>query len=435
MQADIVDKYLSMNQEKLKIDIQSEVGRLDAVLLHRPGAEVENMTPRNVQRALYSDILNLSIAQNEYEQLSGVLSKVAKVYEVRDLLVMVLDQWKPRADLIRRICETEDVMPYLDMLMEMKSSDLARVLIEGLPAKIDTLTSYLKNEYYALYPLYNFYFTRDAAVTIGGQALVCRMANKVRMRESLIMDAIYRSSGAFDCEVVDANLVTPSTSPVIMEGGDIIVAREDILIIGNGVRTTPQGIDFMIDRFRRNCPPGKYHVLVQQLPSEPESFIHLDMVFTLLDRDKCMVFKPLIMQANQFQTVHIVIEDGKVTSIKPVAGLLPALKKLGMDLKPIICGGDDEWDQEREQWHSGANFFAFAPGKVLTYARNVHTLEQLSKNGFNIVKAADFISGKNDAAVMGDGLCAVAIDGSELPRGGGGARCMTMPLSRQKVNW
>lgn len=435
MQTDIVVKSLSMNQEKLKIDIQSEVGRLDAVLLHRPGAEVENMTPRNVQRALYSDILNLSIAQNEYEQLSGVLFKVAKVYEVRDLLVKVLDQWKPRADLIRRICETEDVMSYLDMLMEMKSQDLARVLIEGLPAKIDTLTSYLKNEYYALYPLYNFYFTRDAAVTIGGQALVCRMANKVRMRESLIMDAIYRSSGAFDCEVVDANLVVPSTSPVIMEGGDIIVAREDILIIGNGVRTTPQGIDFMIDRFRRNCPPGKYNVLVQQLPSEPESFIHLDMVFTLLDRDKCMVFKPLIMQANQFQTVHIVIEDGKVTSIRPVAGLLPALKKLGMDLKPIICGGDDEWDQEREQWHSGANFFAFAPGKVLTYARNVHTLEQLSKNGFNIVKAADFIAGKNDASVMGDGLCAVAIDGSELPRGGGGARCMTMPLSRQKVNW
>lgn len=89
----------------LKIDIQSEIGRLDAVLLHRPGAEVENMTPRNVQRALYSDILNLSIAQHEYEQLSGVLSKIAKVYEVRPLLEMVLDQWKPRADLISRICQ------------------------------------------------------------------------------------------------------------------------------------------------------------------------------------------------------------------------------------------------------------------------------------------------------------------------------------------
>ena len=424
-----------MSSDKLKIDIQSEVGRLDAVLLHRPGSEVENMTPRNVQRALYSDILNLSIAQNEYEQLSGLLSKVAKVYEVRELLIKVLDQWKPRADLIHRICEAEDVMPYLDTLMEMKSCDLARVLIEGLPAKIDTLTSYLKNEYYALYPLYNFYFTRDAAVTIGNKALICRMANKVRMRESLIMDAIYRYSGTFECDVVDANLVQPESSPVIMEGGDIIVAREDILIIGNGVRTTPQGIDFMIERLRRNCPSGRYNVLVQQLPSEPESFIHLDMVFTLLDKDKCMVFKPLVMQANQYQTVHIIIEDGKVVSIKPVAGLLPALKKLGMDLKPIICGGDDEWDQEREQWHSGANFFSFAPGKVLTYARNIHTLEQLSKNGFDIVKASDFISGKNDASVLGEGLCAVAIDGSELPRGGGGARCMTMPLSRQKVNW
>jgi len=163
---------------QLKIDVQSEIGQLDAVLLHRPGFEVENMTPKNVQRALYSDILNLSIAQNEYEQLSGVLSKLAKVYEVRDLLVKVLDQWKPRADLIHRICQTEEALSYLDMLMEMDSSELARVLVEGLPARIDTLTAYLKNEYYALYPLYNFYFTRDAAVTVGNRALICRMATK-----------------------------------------------------------------------------------------------------------------------------------------------------------------------------------------------------------------------------------------------------------------
>lgn len=241
-----------MTQDKLKIEVQSEIGKLNAVLLHRPGAEVENMTPNNVQRALYSDILNLSIAQTEYEQLYGVLSKVAKVHEVRSLLINVLDQFKPRADLIRRICETEDVMSYYEDLMMMKSEDLARVLIEGLPARINTLTSYLKNEYYALYPLYNFYFTRDAAVTIGNQALICRMANKVRMRESFIMDAIYRTSGVFDCSVIDANQLQPESSPVIMEGGDIIVAREDILIIGNGIRTTAQGIDFMIDRFRKS---------------------------------------------------------------------------------------------------------------------------------------------------------------------------------------
>ena len=422
-----------MTQQKLKIEVQSEIGRLNAVLLHRPGAEVENMTPLNVQRALYSDILNLSIAQSEYEQLYGVLSKVSDVYEVRSLLIDVLEQAKPREDLIRRICTTEDVMPYYEELMQMKSSDLARVLIEGLPARINTLTAYLKNEYYALYPLYNFYFTRDAAVTIGNQALVCRMANKVRMRESFIMDAIYRNSGAFECSVIDANYLQTDKSEVIMEGGDILVAREDILIIGNGVRTTPQGIDFMIDRFRKSVPRGRYNVIVQQLPSEPESFIHLDMVFTLLDNDKCMVFKPLITQANQYQTVHIVIEDGRVTSIRPVSGLLSVLKKLGMDLKPIVCGGADEWDQEREQWHSGANFFAFAPGKVLSYARNIHTLDELSKSGFEIVKANDFISGVAEATVYGNSPCVLTIDGSELPRGGGGARCMTMPLSRKSL--
>ena len=420
----------------LKIDIQSEIGRLDAVLLHRPGAEVENMTPRNVQRALYSDILNLSIAQKEYEQLSGVLSGLCKVYEVTDLLVKVLDIPSARDALLRRICENEDAMPYLTMLMDMKSEDLARVLIEGLPARIDTLTSYLRNEYYALYPLYNFYFTRDSAVTIGNNALICRMANKVRMREALIMNAIYRFSGEFECSVVDANEVKGESSPIMMEGGDIIIAREDVLIVGNGMRTSAQGIDFMIDRFKKNCPSGKYHVIVQQLPSEPESFIHLDMVFTFLDRDKCMIFKPLITGANQYQTVHITITDGEVTRIRPVAGLLPALKKLGIDLKPVVCGGEDEWDQEREQWHSGANSFAFAPGKILTYARNVHTIDELYKNGFEILNASDVIAGRHADVLKDESrTCAVLIDGSELPRGGGGARCMTMPLSRKSVLW
>lgn len=420
----------------LKIDIQSEIGRLDAVLLHRPGAEVENMTPRNVQRALYSDILNLSIAQKEYEQLSGVLSGLCKVYEVTDLLVKVLDIPSARDALLRRICENEDAMPYLTMLMDMKSEDLARVLIEGLPARIDTLTSYLRNEYYALYPLYNFYFTRDSAVTIGNNALICRMANKVRMREALIMNAIYRFSGEFECSVLDANEVKGESSPIMMEGGDIIIAREDVLIVGNGMRTSAQGIDFMIDRFKKNCPSGKYHVIVQQLPSEPESFIHLDMVFTFLDRDKCMIFKPLITGANQYQTVHITITDGEVTRIRPVAGLLPALKKLGIDLKPVVCGGEDEWDQEREQWHSGANSFAFAPGKILTYARNVHTIDELYHNGFEILNASDVIAGRYADVLKDESrTCAVLIDGSELPRGGGGARCMTMPLSRKSVLW
>lgn len=422
-----------MTENRIKINVSSEIGRLDAVLLHPPGAEVENMTPRNVQRALYSDILNLSIAREEYRQLQGVLSKVADVYIMDDLLAKVLDNIESRTGLLQRICVSEDATDYYGLLLDMPSRTLAKVLIEGLPARIDTLTAFLKNEYYALYPLYNFYFTRDAAVTIGGSALVCRMANKVRMRESYIMDAICRSSGVFDCKVVDANDFQPQNSPIMMEGGDIIVAREDILLLGNGCRTSSQGIDFMIERFRREHDKGRYHVIVQQLPSEPESFIHLDMVFTFLDRDKCMIFEPLILGDNQYQTVHITISDGKVSKITSAPDILTVLRRLGMDLEPVVCGGPDEWDQEREQWHSGANCFAFAPGKVITYARNIHTLEELDRAGFSVVSADDVISGK--VHVDGDGRYAVTVAGSELPRGGGGARCMTMPLSRREVKW
>ena len=415
----------------INLNVQSEIGKLQGVILHSPGAEVENMTPGTAQRALYSDILNLSIAQKEYEQLKGVLGKYTTVYQVMDLLTAVLEDYRHRESLIGRICIEEGATDYFDDLMAIPSAELARCLIEGVPAKINSLTSYLNDEYYALPPLYNFYFTRDASVTIGNNALICRMANKVRMRESLIMEAIFKGSGAFNCNIINAHDFHPGNEDIFMEGGDVLIARDDILLIGNGTRTSTQGIDMLVSRLARNKSEGKKHVIVQQLPHSPESFIHLDMVFTLLDRDKCMVFEPLIMRNNQYQTVHMVIEGGRVTSIKSVDNIPSVLSKLGMDLEPVICGGDSEWNQEREQWHSGANFFAIEPGKVLSYARNINTLNEMSKHGFEVISAWDIIDGKKD--INDYRRCVVTIEGSELPRGGGGARCMTMPVSRERV--
>ena len=146
-----------------------------------------------------------------------------------------------------------------------------------------------------------------------------------------------------------------------------------------------------------------------------------------LDRD----YEGTIIDAPRLPLV-LFQEDRLSERISVLSNLLAVLRRLGMELEPVSCGGvADEWNQEREQWHSGANFFAIAPGKVLSYARNIHTLDELSKHGFEVVTAWDVAEGKKD--ISSYRRCVVTIDGSELPRGGGGARCMTMPVSRKSL--
>ena len=136
--------------EILSLNIQSEIGELEGVILHTPGAEVENMTPGTAQRALYSDILNLSIAKTEYDQLQGVLGKYTRTFQVTDLLEQVLANYSQREMLIKKVCESEGALEYYEQLMAMPSAELAKALIEGVPARKNTLTAFLSDEYYAL---------------------------------------------------------------------------------------------------------------------------------------------------------------------------------------------------------------------------------------------------------------------------------------------
>jgi arginine deiminase len=278
-------------------------------------------------------------------------------------------------------------------------------------------------------PLHNFFFMRDSAVCLSNKVLISKMASVVRERESIIMDSIFRHHPGFGVETLNP-VNWPQNSDMTIEGGDVIVAREDVLLVGTGTRTTSQGIDFLLSWYKKE--KLSKHILVQELPAKPESFIHLDMVFTLLDHDKCMVYEPVILKPNRLQTVHIIVEQGKVVSIFNEENLVVALNKLGFGLEPVICGGTaDPWTQQREQWHSGANFFAIAPGKVIGYARNTYTLDELSKHGFEIIKAKSII--KCHTNIADYKKCVIAIEGSELARGGGGARCMTMPVRRKSV--
>lgn len=419
----------------MKTGVHSEIGKLEGVILHQPGSEVENMTPANAERALYSDILNLSIASSEYAQLAGVLKKVTTVFETKDLLTEILKDEAVKIKLLTEICANEKIT-LCSQLRNANPKTLTDYLIEGLILERNNLTNYLSNERFQLRPLHNLFFTRDASMAMNDHILIGKMANPVRERESIIMEAIFNHHPKLETTTLNpaklGNGVHPHPKSTI-EGGDVQIARDDIFVIGTGIRTSTQGIDFIIENIK-HLKKEKHHIIVQELPESPESFIHLDMVFTFLNKDECMVYPPVVFGMSRFRTIHLEIENGKVSSIKEFANIPTALKTLGMDLKPIYCGGTgDPWNQEREQWHSGANFFAFAPGKVIGYQRNVHTIEELNKNGYEVLAATDVISGK--ASPDDCKKCVVTIAGSELARGGGGARCMTMPFKRAKVDW
>lgn len=421
-----------MVENKFQISVSSEIGKLEAVIIHKPGLEVENMTPENVERSLYSDILNLSILKKEYISFKSVLDKHTKTFKVRDLLSDILENEKVKINLIDNIFKIEGISENKDFLLKMDSGMLATILIEGLKMKKDTLTKYLSKDFFSLNPLHNLLYTRDISIAYHNNILIGQMANKVRAREAKIMEAIFDFHPSFNTNTLNPRNVVAKYDDITFEGGDILVVRDDITMIGMGGRTSSHGIDFIVNKLLKD--KEKHHIIVQELPTNLESFIHLDMVFTFLSQHECMVFEPLIIKPNNYRTIHICVENGKVSKIETVDNILSVLKALGLEIEPILCGGLDTHIQEREQWHSGANFFALAPGKVIGYKRNVNTIEQLNKHGYEVLKTDDVIKNDkfNSEAYK---KYVVTIDGSELSRGGGGARCMTLPIQRKAVDW
>ena len=413
-----------------KVSVTSETGRLRAVLLRRPGIEIERMTPLNAAQALYSDILDKPTVDTEYGLFSGILERWTNVYYVEEILEVLLRNENIRRRLVseslrhdRRISQQQQVNHGLfDYLMELDSAPLAKILIEGYEKEH---WDGFSDDRYLLKPLYNLLFTRDASSTIYDRVLINSMSFEVRERETLIYDAIFHHF--FGVDTLNATTHNPWART---EGGDIHIASSDLLCIGEGIRTNAKGIDYLAQTFARER--DHFNILVQEMPMELESFIHLDMVFTFLSSHHCMVFEPMLKKQGLFSnraTTLISINHGKI-SYQEMPNMVDGLRHLGWDIEPVICGGSDSWVQLREQWHSGANFFALGDGQVMGYRRNTHTIDAMDHAGFAILNAEDIISGKVKMEEYKHFVA--AFPGAELPRAGGGARCMTMPILREE---
>jgi arginine deiminase len=213
-----------------------------------------------------------------------------------------------------------------------------------------------------------------------------------------------------------------------LEGGDFQVVRNNVVVIGVSERTSADAVD-VAARAMADAFDEPITVFAVVLPVA-RATIHLDMAFTVIDRDACLVYEPVILGNRRARTVRIDATPAKESRLSEVESLLKGLKATGVDLEPVLTGGSDPLRQEREQWMSGANSFSYAPGKIIMYSCNVHTLEALSKSGFEIRSAKDFLSGTLDP--LAPRRIAVGFDGVELARGGGGARCMTCPIERDE---
>ena len=391
---------------KTAINVSSEYGRLNAVLLHRPGIEIERMTPENANEALYSDILSKHIVDREYASFCGVFEKWTKVYYVEDILRDLMDNDDVRQLIVSKSCKLDGCEHIIDELMRHPSQQ--QLIRHGKYKSAGEM------------------FVRSSASPenrLQNEVLINSMSFRVRQRETLIYKSIFEDyfrTKTFCAMDHNRNART--------EGGDVHIASPDLLCIGMGIRTNYKGIKYLADKFGQERE--HFRILVQELPHKPDSFIHLDMVFTFLGSHQCMAYQPMLDKTGNFadkSTTLIEMDHGKM-KVTECANLLEGLKACGMEMEPVYCGGPDSWYQDREQWHSGANFFALGDGKVIGYERNVNTIESLNKAGFSVLDADDVCSGKTD--LYDYDKFVVTFKASELPRAGGGARCMTMPLNR-----
>ena len=423
----------------MRLNVTSEIGRLRRVMVHLPGREIDTMIPSMMEELLFDDILYGQAAREEHRRFQQILWYVAdEVVDLQTLLGELLEDDDAREIVLKDVLRRYPLRKRAtDTLRELEGLALAEKLIGGIVSEDRKET----DPVFELPPVPNLFFTRDPQVVIGSSVAISSMATRARERESLLSHYVFTLHPAFRSgSVVLADRFSGSRRVDerearrlgTIEGGDVLVARRDLLMIGVSERTNRAGVENLATALR-NSGSEIRTVLLVEIPRQ-RSYMHLDTVFTFISQDECLVYPPVVLAGGRWEAnvYEIDLTKGQLTYTAQKS-LLDALRARGLDFKPIPCGGDQRIDQEREQWTDGANAFAMAPGLILLYERNVHTAEELARNGYHIVYEDDLLLGREELDLKSKSKYAIQIQGHELSRARGGPRCMTMPLDRDEM--
>lgn len=409
------------------INVTSEIKPLKKVLLHRPGNELLNLTPNTLSELLFDDIPYLPVAQREHDEFARVLKEngVEVVY-LENLMAEVLAQdEKIREEFITQFIYEAGIRTpkYRDLVFQYLNSfkdelELVLKTMEGIQiyeinrnqrkdekSLVDLVTE--ETDFLAD-PMPNLYFTRDNFASIGRGVSLNKMYSVTRNRETIYAEYIFKYHPGFKGKVdkyYDRDL------PYHIEGGDILNLNDHILAVGISQRTTPEAIDQLAKNLFKDKKCKIDTILAFNIPNS-RAFMHLDTVFTQIDRNK-FTYHPGIMETLQvFEITEGNIEDSdedlNVIEINDsLENILSSYLKYPVELIP--CAGGDKVAAEREQWNDGSNTLCIAPGVVIVYDRNVQTNQVLREHGLKVIE----------------------IPGAEISRGRGGPRCMSMPLIRE----
>ena len=393
------------------INVKSEISPLKTVVLHRPGKELENLIPDDLNELLFDDIPFLEDAQSEHDAFTKLLEDVgvevlfldqlvAEAIDARNVREQFIKEWLSEASVNNKVNEDQ----IISILMNITDTkQMVNKTMEGFRRSEISISN--RNEiptYFIVNPMPNLYFTRDPFASLGNGIVVSRMFSETRRRETIYGDYIFRYHPRFVSD--DLPKYYSRNEKASIEGGDILVLSEEVLAIGLSQRTELASVRTLAKEL---FSKSSFRKIILFEISDKRQFMHLDTVFTMVDVNKFVIHPEIEENLKLYLLEYSAESELKRLDESKLEDILEELLNVS-NISLIRAGGNDEIAAMREQWNDGANMLAIAPGEVVVYHRNVVTNQKLVEAGIklHILKC------------------------SELVRGRGGPRCMSMPLWR-----